>query len=122
MTDRTADDGVCDTTTNHQWRASAAALVATATAAAMAEARVMVAVKVMRTSNDCDDNTRMQRRGDADDANDDADREGWRRTDDATAQWRRGVVLPPASPDGWRGARLRPATTVPRRQDDDDGR
>ena len=39
MTDRAADDGVGDTTTNHQRRALAAALAATATAAAMAEAK-----------------------------------------------------------------------------------
>ena len=48
MTDRAADDGVGDTTTNHQQRASAAALVATATVATMAEARAMVAMKVLR--------------------------------------------------------------------------
>jgi hypothetical protein len=68
MTDRAADDRVGNTTTNHQWRASAEALVAAATAAAMAEAMAMVAVKVMRTSdnddNDDDDATK-QRRDDA---------------------------------------------------------
>ncbi len=63
MTDWAADDGVGNTTTNHQLRASAAALVATATAAAMVEARAMVAVKVMRTS-DIDDDDAMTRRCD----------------------------------------------------------
>ena len=119
MTDRAADDGGGDTTTNHQRRASAAALAATATAAAMAEARAMVAVKVMRTSDNDDDDAMMQRYDDAGDANDDADGEGWRRADDATA--RRGIVLP-ASPDGRRGAWLRPAATAPRRQDNNDCR
>ncbi len=55
MTDRVADDGVGDTTTNHQLRAAAAELAAMATAAAMAEARAMVTVKVMNTSNNNDD-------------------------------------------------------------------
>ena len=82
----------------------------------------MVAVKVMRTSDNDDDNaTKQQRRGDADDANTDADGEGRRRTDDVTARRHRGVVLT-ASPEGWHGAQLRPATTAPRRRDDDDGR
>jgi len=65
MTDRAVDNGVGDTTTNHQRRAAVAALAAlaalaaTATAAVMAEARAMSAVKVvMRTSdNDEDDAT-----------------------------------------------------------------
>jgi hypothetical protein len=129
MTDRAADNGVGYTTTNHQRRAAAAALAASATAAAIAEARAMVAVKVLRTSDkDEDDATKRrsedattQRRDHADDANDDADREGWRRMDDATARRRRGVVLP-ASLDGWRGARLCPAATAPPRRDDDYGR
>jgi len=36
--------------------------------------------------------------------------------DDATARRQRGVVVP-ASPDGRRGAQLRPATTAPHRRD-----
>ena len=55
MTDWAADNGLGNTATNHQWRATAVALAATAMAAAMAEARAVVAVKVMRTS-DTDDN------------------------------------------------------------------
>ena len=120
MTDWAADDGVGDTTTNHQRRAAAVALAATATAAAMAEARAMAAVKVMRTSDNDYDDAMTQLRDDANDANNNADVEGRRRTDDATARRQRGVVLP-ASPDGRRGARLHPATTAPCRRDDDDG-
>ena len=76
MTDRAADNGLGSTTTNHQWRATAVALAATAMAAAMAEARAMVAVKVMRTSDNDDNNATMQQLNNADDANDDADGEG----------------------------------------------
>jgi len=121
MTDQAADNGVGDTTTNHQWRASAAALAATATAAAMAEARVMVAVKVMRTSNNNNDDAMTRRRDDANDAKNNADGEGPRRMDNSTARRWWGVEVT-ASPDGRRGAWLRPAATALRRQDDDDGR
>ena len=72
----------------------------------------MVAVKVTRTSDNNND-AKTRQRDDANDANDDADGEGQRRTDDAIARRRRGVVLT---------ARLRPATTAPRHRDDDDGR
>ena len=80
----------------------------------------MAAVKVMRVSNNDDNNATARRRDDADDANDDADGEGRRKTDDVTARRWRGVVLP-ASPDGWHGTRLHLAATAPRRRDDDDG-
>ena len=96
------------------------ALAAT-TAAAMAEARAMAAVKVMRVSNNDDNNATARRRDDADDANDDADGEGRRKTDDVTARRWRGVVLP-TSPDGRRGAQLHPAATAPRHQDNNNGR
>jgi hypothetical protein len=62
-----------------------------------------------------------RQRNDADDGNNNADGEGRRRTDDATAHWRRGVVLP-ASLDERRCTRLCLAATALRRQDDDDGR
>ena len=81
----------------------------------------MVAVKVMRTSDINDDDTMTRRRDDANDANNNADGEGRRRTNDATARQWRGVVLP-VSPDGRRSTRLRPAATAPCRQDNDNGR
>jgi len=83
----------------------------------------MVAVKVMRTSDNDNDDATPQQRDDADnadDANDDADGEGRRRTNDATA-WRWWGVVLTASPDGRRGARLHLAATAPCRRDDDDG-
>jgi len=52
MTDRAADEGVGDTTTNHTRRAAAVALAATTMAAAMTEARAMAAAKaVNRAAN-----------------------------------------------------------------------
>ena len=81
----------------------------------------MVAVKVTWASDNGNDNATTQRRDDANNANDDADGEGQRRTDDGTARRRQGAVLS-ASPDGWRGARLCQATTAQRRQADDGGR
>ena len=50
MTDRAADNGVDNTTTNHCWRAAVAALATTTTAVAMMEARAMAAAKAVRTS------------------------------------------------------------------------
>jgi hypothetical protein len=59
MTERVADKGVGDTTTNHQRRAAVTALVATTMAAAKTEARAMAAVKAVRTSdNDNNDATK----------------------------------------------------------------
>jgi hypothetical protein len=49
MTDRAADEGVGDTTTNHPRRAAAVALAATTMAAAMTEARAMAAAKAVNT-------------------------------------------------------------------------
>jgi len=65
MTDRAADNGVGDTTTNLQLRAAAAALGATRTAAIMMEARAMATVKPVRTSNNDNNNATTQQRNDA---------------------------------------------------------
>jgi hypothetical protein len=59
MTDQAADNGVGNTTTNHQRRAAVAALAATTTADTMTEARAMAAVKVVRTSDNDDNDATM---------------------------------------------------------------
>ena len=51
MTNRSADNGVGDTTTNHRRRAAVAALAATTTAAAMMETRAMGAAKAVVADN-----------------------------------------------------------------------